>query len=83
MVFEVLQLRAKDIGRLLEHADDSDEVKRLEDISPDRVTVAMSPLEVIKYGRSMMASLFVGLVGLATGCEIRGDTVITGELGLW
>ena len=84
MVFELIRMRAKEIGALLGfHDEDSDEVKKLAAMDPDDVFLSFSPIDVIKYGRSLMAPLFVGLVCLATNRKVKPMTVITGELGLW
>ena len=84
LVFDVVRMRAKDIGALLGYNDsDSEEVQRLAAMNPDNVCVSFTPAEVPKYGSSLMAPLFVGLVALATGRKIKKSIVITGEIGLW
>ena len=83
VVFDLINLRANDIARLLGQTGNADIVKKLRNIRPNDFFVGLSPIDVMKYGRSLMATLFVGVVSRVTKCKIRAATVMTGELGLW
>ena len=63
MVFDLIRMRAKEIGALLGFSDEScNEVQRLAAMDPDDVLfVTFTPIEVVKHGRSLLAALFVVL----------------------
>ena len=83
IVFDVINRRYRDIARLVGCGGDSEVEDALHSIKADDCFVSFSPIEVPKFGRSLMAPVFVGLVSRITGCRIKPVTAITGELGMW
>ena len=83
LVFDVIHRCAEGVGALLGFGRESQEVARLREITKDNVVVRLHPLEVTKYGPSMVAPLFVSLVSLATGRKVEKGVAVTGEIGLW
>ena len=83
LVFEVINRCAEEVGALLGFDSKSEEVVRLSKLSPEQVFLRLNPIDLIKYGPSSMAAVFVGLVTLVTRRLVKKDIAITGELGLW
>jgi len=83
LVFELIRSKGEEIGEFLGFGQGSDKVRKLCTLRPDDVFVSLSPVEVSKFGRSMMGALFVGLVAMATGRKLKDLVVITAEFGMW